>query len=468
MTYLAIILASGNASRMGGHLKKSFCEIGNEALIIHLTKTVLSSNPIQLIIVINNTYTETEKQYIIDFIEKNKARDCKYSFAYQKNICGTADAVKSAIEEITIQEEVNDVIIFFSDCPFIEYTTLKNFRQLIKTSPFGVICGFNCESENQYARIVLNPQNEIERLVEYKDYKDNAEVKKITKCNSGVMGVKLDFLKANLPKIQNNNQAREYYLSELAFISDKKFNYFELTENEAIGINSITELEKTELTWQNQQRNYWLQNFVQLIDKNFTYFGFNNKIGRGTKIGRGVILGKNVTIGSDVEIQSYSVISDDVKIGDGTKIKPYSHIESSIIGKNCEIGPFTNLNGNNILGDKNIIGNFVEIKRTQIGSKNKAKHLSYIGNGTIGDNNNFGAGCIFCNYDGKEKHQTSIGNENMIGANVSLIAPLNIGNKNLVGAGSVISEGFDDNNLVIERSIQQTKKRKKNEDLSRS
>ena len=446
MSYLAIILAAGKSTRMGGKINKPFCEIGKEKLIIHLIDLILKSNFNRIIIVINSNYSEDEKNYIKNFIGEK----CKFDFVYQDKQFGTGHAVKIAIDAVK-SEKHGDVIVFYADTPLIKMDSIEKLKNILDDSKTGVICGFNYSENNQYGRIIFDENNKVKEIAEYKDYKDDIEIQKVQKCNSGIIGLKFDFLKNAIYKIQNNNNAKEYYLFDLLGLSDEKFDYLDISLHESSGANNFIELEELERIWQNEQRIHFMKNFVQLMDKNSVYFGFNNKIGLNVKICQNVVFGKNIEIGDNVVIESNIVLNDDVKIGHNTIIKSFSYISDSIIGDNCEIGPFAHLNGQNTIGNKNIIGNFVEVKRSKLGNKNKAKHLAYIGDAMISDENNFGAGSIICNYDGKKKPKTKIGNKNMIGSNSSIIAPIEIKDNNLIGAGTVLNANLDDSNLAVER-----------------
>jgi bifunctional UDP-N-acetylglucosamine pyrophosphorylase/glucosamine-1-phosphate N-acetyltransferase len=457
----AIILAAGKSSRMGGCNQKSFYEIGGEKLIIHLLNSISECNFSNIFIVINKDYEGWQIDYIKNFLLK-KNKTC--FFIYQNEQKGTGHAVLECInskEYLEINHE--NVLIFYADTPLISIESIKNLEKKINDDECGIICGFDFKEDNQYGRIILNNKNQIERIVEYKDYKNDDEIQQISLCNSGIIAIKDNILKTFLGLIDNKNEASEYYLFDIMnfFNKNQKFSFFQIDKDEAIGINTFEELNKAEQIYQNRCRIFWIKNFVQFQNLNSVFFGFDVKIGKFVKIGSNVEIKNNTEIEGDVEIQSNNVIGPKVKIDKGTKIKSFSYIENSTIGQNCEIGPFASITSQNIIGDENIIGNFVEIKRSEIKHKNKIKHLAYCGNLNLGSNNNIGAGSITCNYDGKNKNLTKISDNNFIGANTSLVAPIKIGNKNIIAAGSVITKSIDDDNLVIERGEQKNIKRKK-------
>ena len=456
----AIILAAGKSSRMGGGNQKSFHEIGGEKLIIHLLNSIIHCDFQNIFIVINQDYENWQLEYIKNFLFK-KNKDC--FFVTQNEQLGTGHAV---LECIKSQEYKNifheNIIIFYSDTPLITAESIKELQKNIQNEKLGIICGFEYAEKNQYGRILINSQNKIEKIIEYKDYKNDDVTQSISLCNSGIIAIKNNILENFLHLITNHNEANEYYLFDIMkFFNDgEKFSFFKIDKDDAIGINTFEELSQAEQIYQNRQRNFFIKNFVQFQNPQSVFFGFDVKIEKFVKIASNVEIKKYSEIGGGVEIESNNSIGENVKIGKNTKIKSFSYIENSIIGKNCEIGPFASITNQNIIGDMNIIGNFVEIKRSKMNNNNKIKHLSYCGNLNLGSHNNIGAGSITCNYDGKNKNTTSVGDNNFVGANTSLIAPITIGNYNLIAAGSVITQSLDDDNLAIERSDQKNKKRK--------
>lgn len=457
----AIILAAGKSSRMGGKVQKSFYEIGGEKLIIHLLNSVVECAFSNIFIVINEDYEDWQLKYIRDFLSK-KVKSC--FFIYQKRQLGTGHAVLECINSDEYKSvNHDDVIVFYADTPLVSIESIQSLRKKIKEEKVGIICGFDCNDKNQYGRIVLDIENKIEKIIEYKDYKNDEEVQKISLCNSGILAIKNNALNDLLPLVESKNEAKEYYLFDMMkYLKDgKRFSLFVMEKDEVVGINNFEELAQAEKIWQDRQRKFWMKNFVFLENPETVYFGFDVRIGNFTKISVNVEIKNGTEIGGNVEIHSNNVIGVNTKIGNNTKIKSFSYIENSIIGEDCEIGPFASITTNNEIGSKNIIGNFVEIKRSKLNKGNKIKHLAYCGNLDIGRNNNIGAGAITCNYDGEKKHTTKIGDNNFIGANSSLIAPRSIGNGNTIGAGSVVTKDVDDDNLVIERGEQKNIKRRK-------
>ena len=455
----AIILAAGKSSRMGSQNQKSFYEIGGEKLIIHLLSSITECDFQNIFIVINDNYENWQLEYIKNFLSK---KNSACFFIYQNMQHGTGHAALECIKSAKYRNTSHDnVIIFYADTPLITSQSIQKLQNHMRNEETGIICGFECKEKNQYGRIILNDGNKIEKIIEYKDYQNNDEIQKISLCNSGIIAIQHNILENSLPLIENKNEANEYYLFDIMHFIDnnQKFSFFKINNDEAIGINTFEELSQAEQIYQNRQRNFWIKNFVQFQDPQSVFFGFNVKIDKFVKIDSNIEIKNNTEIRENVKIQSNNIIGENVKIGKNTTIKSFSYIEDSIIGENCIIGPFASITNQNVIGDENIIGNFVEIKHSIIANNNKIKHLAYCGNLALGSNNNIGAGSITCNYNGRNKNTTSIGDNNFIGANTSLIAPLNIGDRNIIGAGSVIVKSIDSSNLVIERGKQKNIKR---------
>ena len=197
-----------------------------------------------------------------------------------------------------------------------------------------------------------------------------------------------------------------------------------------LGVNDKCQLEKTEQIYQKNNRQKFLKQGVTMLDSNSIFFKGDVEIGMDVEIDANVIFEGKVKIGDNVKIRSNTIIKDAI-INHNTEIKPYTIVEDSMIGSNCNIGPFARIRPNCSLEENVGIGNFVEVKASTIKKNTKANHLTYLGDSEIGENVNVGAGVITCNYDGKEKHETKIGDESFIGTNTSLVAPLKIGKKSL-------------------------------------
>jgi len=393
-------------------------------LVINNAKSLKAEN----ICVVISPEMEGFKEEII----KNH-KEIKIEFAIQKDRLGTAHGVKTALENMTKIHQ--NVIILYGDTPLIQTSTLENMIESLKENSLCIL-GFDCFSENKYGRLVTKG-NELEKIVEFKDA--NNDQREITLCNSGVIAINHNNILSAIDKIDNDNAAKEYYLTDIVEVIKKealKATYIKTLEKEVLGVNSRIELAKAEKIKQDELRKSFMENGVTLIDPETVYFSAD------TKIENDVIIHPNVVIGKNVEIKN------------GVQVKSFSHIEGAIIKNNAIIGPFARIRPGSEIGQNSKIGNFVEIKKSKIEKEAKISHLSYIGDSEIGQNANIGAGTITCNYDGYNKFKTVIGQNAFIGSNTSLIAPVNIGKNSLIGAGSVITKDVDETDLAVSRSKQ--------------
>ena len=369
----------------------------------------------------------------------------------QKEQIGTADAVKTILNEI---EQTEKILVLYGDVPLIKEETLKKLCN--QKSDLSILTT-NLENPTGYGRTIKDKENNVLKVIEEKDA--DSEEKKIKEIFTGILATNGEILKKHIPEISNNNAAREFYLTDLIGIANNngfKINTLSSSNEETAGANSRLEQEELEKTLRTMNSEDLLAKGVTLADKSRIDVRGEVKTGADCVIDVNVILEGRVELGSNVEIGANSIVCD-TKIGDNTKILPFSHIVESEIGTNCSIGPYARLREGSVVMDGAKIGNFVETKKTKLGKASKASHFTYLGDAEIGDEVNIGAGTITCNYDGKDKHKTNIGNNSFIGTNSSLVAPVTIGKNSYVGAGSTITKDIPDNALGVGRSKQKNK-----------
>ena len=369
----------------------------------------------------------------------------------QKEQLGTADAVKTTLNQIKDNEKV---LVLYGDVPLIRKTTLEDLYSI--QSDISILTTI-LKNPTGYGRVVKDEKDFATNIIEEKDATESQ--KEIKEIFTGILVTNGSILKELVPQIDNNNSAKEFYLTDLIGIaSDKGFKINTLTssEDETMGANSRIEQEELERALRTMNTDELLNSGVALVDKTRVDIRGDIKAGSDCVIDVNVILEGSVELGNNVEIGANTIISN-TKIGDNTKILPFSHIESSDIGTGCSIGPYTRLREGSIIEDGAKVGNFVETKKTKIGKSSKANHFTYLGDAEIGEEVNIGAGTITCNYDGKDKHKTKIGDASFIGTNSSLVAPINIGKNAYVGAGSTITKDIPDNALGGGRGKQKNK-----------
>jgi bifunctional UDP-N-acetylglucosamine pyrophosphorylase/glucosamine-1-phosphate N-acetyltransferase len=423
-----IILAAGKGTRMKSDLPKVMHKIAHREMLNMVIDEAKKLNPQEITIVISD---EMEKFFEEIFIQHP---EMKINFVLQQERLGTAHAVKIAIGQI---DEIGDeCLILYGDTPLVSHHTLK--MMLDKLNNFSLcILGFEAESHSAYGRLVVDINGHLEKIVEYKDA-SHAE-KEIKLCNSGVMAVNGDVITRLITQIQNNNAAKEFYLTDLiALVNQEKLKctFIHTDEEEVLGVNSRAELARLETIKQNQLRKKMMDSGVTLLDPASVYFSFDTKISHDVLIHPHVFFGKNVSIHKDVEIKSFC------------------HIDGAEIASDVVIGPFARIRPETKIASRVRIGNFVEIKKSTLKRGAKVNHLSYIGDAEIGCDSNIGAGTITCNYDGYNKFNTKIGDNVFVGSNSALIAPIDIGSGAVIAAGSVITKNVIKDELAVSRAKQ--------------
>jgi bifunctional UDP-N-acetylglucosamine pyrophosphorylase/glucosamine-1-phosphate N-acetyltransferase len=422
-----IILAAGKGTRMKSSLPKTLHKVTSFTMLDLVINNAKSLNANNVCVVISREMLTYKEE-----IKKNH-QDIKIEFAIQDERLGTGHGVKIALENMS--QVGQKTIILYGDTPLIKYSTLKDMEQSLEDNSLCVL-GFNCLSDNKYGKLVTSG-NKLEKIVEFKDASESQ--RSITLCNSGVVAIKNKNILDLINEINNNNAAKEYYLTDIVEIIKSKeleVTYLKCEETEVLGVNSRTELARVEELKQNELRESFMANGVTLIDPKTVYFAAD------TRIENDVIIHPNVVFGKKCVVKS------------GAEIKSFSHIEDGVIGGGASIGPFARIRPGSNIGQNAKIGNFVEIKKSNIEPNAKIGHLSYIGDAQIGENTNIGAGTITCNYDGYNKFSTKIEKDVFIGSNTALIAPITIKQNSVIGAGSVISKDVEENDLAISRTKQ--------------
>ncbi len=442
MNLHTIILAAGKGTRMHTNLPKVMQPLAGRPMIDHVITTAGKlTNKISTII-----------GYKKDVLNEHLSANFKNVETFvQPELNGTAGAVKAAQKNIMDDE---DVLILYGDVPLISHESLKNalndnhdavILTMIPKDPFG------------YGRVIKSDSGLVTEIIEEKDA--NAEQKKINEVFTGIMIIKGEMLLSSLDEVNNNNAAGEYYLTDVIKIASKKgvkINPIVVEETEVLGANTKSELHEIENIFREMKSKDLLEQGITLSDASRVDVRGDVSAGKDCSIDVNVILEGEIKLGTNVSIGPNCYLKD-VVISDNVSIEAFSHIVSTQIGADCNVGPYARLREGTVLEDQAKIGNFVETKKTKIGKGSKANHLAYLGDAEVGEDSNIGAGTITCNYDGTNKHKTKIGNKTFVGTNSSLVAPLNIGNNSYIGAGSVITKDVEDDALAVARGKQSNK-----------
>lgn len=368
------------------------------------------------------------------------------TFAVQTQQKGTADAVRSGLDALA--GYTGTVVVLYGDTPMIRTETLAHLLSEHEAQQATIsLLGMRPPSPMGYGRLVMSAPPLVERIVECKDA--TPEEKLLPYVWAGVMAFDAAFVRENLPKLTPSPVTGEFYLTELiamATNAKRKTIMVEIDPDEAMGINDRVQLAIAEKVVQMRLREKAMREGVTLIDPGSVYFSMDTVLGRDVVVHPQVMFGAGVTVADNVEIRSFS------------------HIEGATIGTGATIGPFARVRPGSVVGEGAHVGNFVELKKTTLGKNAKANHLSYVGDATVGEGANIGAGTITCNYDGTHKYNTIIGDNAFIGSNSSLVAPVKIGAGAVVGAGSVITDDVPAQELGLGRARQVNKKRQKKSD----
>ena len=441
----AIILAAGQGTRMKSKLKKELHSILGRPMIRYVLQALKPSAVDQLITVVGHSSEEVMKQ-IGDASE----------FVVQEEQLGTAHAVLQA--KSLLKDKQGTTIVVCGDTPLITGDTFKklfDYHESLQSK--ATILSTKVADPTGYGRVLRSDDKDVERIVEHKDATDDEKL--VNEINTGTYCFDNEALFAALDKVDNKNAQQEYYLPDVIEIlkaaGEKIVAYRTDNEGETMGINDRVALANAEKVMKNRLNEQHLRNGVTMIDPATTY------------------IGPDVVIEQDVIIQPGTMILGETTIGSGTLIGPHTEIENCVIGKDsvirqsvvkdskignkANIGPFAHIRPETVLNDHARVGNFVETKKAHIGEGTKVSHLSYIGDAEIGKHTNIGCGTITVNYDGKEKHQTTIGDHAFIGCNANLIAPVDIGEGALIAAGSTITEDVPKDALAIARAKQASK-----------
>ena len=442
MNIHTIILAGGKGTRMLSQKAKVLQVLGGITMLNHVMTTANKiSNKISVVVGFDKEGVEEEIKKI----------GINADTFLQKEQIGTADAVKTTLKDIDKNEKI---LILYGDVPLIKEETLKKLCN--QESDLSILTT-NLENPTGYGRTLKDKENNVLGIIEEKDA--DSEQKKIKEIFTGILVAKGSVLKKYIPEINNNNSAKEFYLTDLISIAHKngfKINTLSSSNEETAGANNRSEQEELEKTLRKMKSEDLLKNGATLLDKSRVDVRGEVKIGFDCVIDVNVIFEGHVELGNNVEIGANTIICN-TKIGDDTKILPFSHVDASQIGPRCSIGPYARLREGSVIMDGARIGNFVETKKTSLGRDSKANHFTYLGDAEVGDEVNIGAGTITCNYDGKDKHKTNIGDNSFVGTNSSLVAPVTIGKNAYVGAGSTITKDIPDNALGVGRGKQKNK-----------
>jgi bifunctional UDP-N-acetylglucosamine pyrophosphorylase/glucosamine-1-phosphate N-acetyltransferase len=438
MNWSVVILAAGVGKRMRSSIPKPLHQVAGKPMLTHVIDAVRKSSDGDVTVVVRPDQVELS--------EFRSAVDDRTKFVGQAQQLGTADAL-SAAGEVALSSE--RVLVLYADTPLIEPETVANLIQASESAEVAI--AFVTADPPPVAglgRIVRDSRGAVVRIVEEADA--DGSTLAITEVNSGWYGFSGEFLRENLINVQPAPNG-ELYLTDLIEVAiDADRNVVTVPAKspiEIIGVNTREQLALAEAELQLRYRKHWMSNGVTLVDPATTYFGPDIEIEMDVIVHPNThIRGKSV-LREGCEVGPNSIIGNS-EIGRSSEFVS-SYADYARVGANCEVGPFSRLRPGAVLSDDVHVGNYAEIKESNVGSGTKIGHFSYIGDSTIGANVNIGAGTVFVNYDGSKKNHTTVGDDVFIGSGSMLVAPLKIGDGALTGAGAVVTKDVEPGTTVF-------------------
>jgi bifunctional UDP-N-acetylglucosamine pyrophosphorylase/glucosamine-1-phosphate N-acetyltransferase len=437
-----LILAAGLGTRMKSQRAKVLHELGGRPLIAHVARQARALTPRKIYVIVGYDAAAVEGAV------RHESGGEHAVFVTQKQQRGTGDAVMSARDELKNSDST--VLVLSGDVPLVRAETLRKF--LDNHLACGAACSIlsvRLENPTGYGRIVRDQDNSFVRVVEQKDASPEEQL--IREVNSGIYCFETAKLFPALAEVQPANQQGEFYLTDVPGIlaggGEDVAIYHHNDVREVSGINNRADLAEFEnLLRRGTIRSLMLEG-VTFIDPAHTYISSEARIGRDCVIYPDVHIEGETVLGEACVIRSGTRITNS-QIGDRVVIKDHCVIADSRVESNCTVGPFAHLRMNTLLEHGSAIGNFVEVKKSRLGRGSKSMHLTYLGDATIGEQTNIGAGTITCNYDGRQKHKTIIEDNVKIGSDTMLVAPVTVGSGSVTGAGSVVIDDVPPDTLV--------------------
>jgi bifunctional UDP-N-acetylglucosamine pyrophosphorylase/glucosamine-1-phosphate N-acetyltransferase len=439
-----VILAAGQGTRMRSALPKVLHTLGGKSLLKHVIDTAgqLDAHSVHVVYGHGGERVPEALQH------------CRVNWVEQAQQFGTGHAVAQALPGVPDEDLV---LVLYGDVPLITRDTLHTLRDSAEKGTLALLTAV-LDDPYGYGRILRTPAGQVSGIVEEKDASDAQRA--ITEINTGFLAAYAGRLKNWIERLDNRNAQGEYYLTDivaLAVADGVPVITVPVQDRcEILGINNRAQLAQLERHYQQREAQRLMLAGITLIDPARFDLRGTLQAGEDTAIDINVVIEGNVKLGHRVTIGPGCVIRD-TEIGDDVEVLPNCVIESAWIGAGARVGPFARLRPETRLKSRAHVGNFVEIKKSEVGKGSKINHLSYIGDTIIGERVNVGAGTITCNYDGANKHQTLIENDVFIGSDTQLVAPVKVGAGATIGAGSTITRDVPAGELTLSRCPQTTR-----------
>ena len=422
----AVILAAGQGTRMKSPLPKMLHAIGGRTLVDRAIDAAEGLGCERVVVVVG-THSPALAKRVADRLGEE-------AIAIQDPPLGTAHAVLAA--RGALQGWDGDVVITNGDHPLQGPADMAPLFALRDAGADIAVLGFEAADPSAYGRMLI----EGDRLLRIVEAKEATPAELLTRaCNTNVMAAPAGLLFELLAQVKNDNAKGEYYLPDVILMANSlglKVRAAFAPEEAVMGVNSQAELAAAEAIFQRRRRSELLEAGVGMSAPETVHLSWDTKIAGGAIV------------------EPYVVFAPGVEVEAGAQIRAFSHLEGALVRAGAIIGPYARLRPGADIGEEAHIGNFVEVKKVKVGKGAKANHLSYLGDGTVGEKANIGAGTIFCNYDGFDKHETHVGAGAFIGSDTALVAPVRVGDGAYTGSGSVITKDVPADALALERSQQ--------------
>ena len=441
-----VILAAGQGKRMQSNLPKVLHPIAGRPMLTHVLDSARALGAQRITIVVGHGAAQVKQAY---------AAQEDLQFALQQPQLGTGHAVLQAVPLLKESHADDVTIILYGDVPLVQPDTL---RALLNARANGMAILTEILSDaTGYGRIVRDVKGNVCAIVEHKDA--TPEQRAIQEVNTGIMAVPTRQLKSWLAKLTNNNAQGEYYLTDIVGMAVAEGLSVNVAHPgasfETLGVNSRLQQAELERLWQRELARRQLEAGVTIVDP--ARFDLRGELlcGQDVFIDVGCVFEGRVVLADGVRIGAHCVLRN-VTLGVATRIESFSHLEQAEVGADAHIGPYARLRPGAKLADATHVGNFVEIKNTNLGKGSKANHLAYVGDADVGERVNIGAGTITCNYDGVNKHRTTIEDDAFIGSDTQLVAPVRVGKGATLGAGTTLTRDAPAGQLTVSRAKQVT------------
>jgi bifunctional UDP-N-acetylglucosamine pyrophosphorylase / glucosamine-1-phosphate N-acetyltransferase len=436
-----IILAAGAGKRMKSALPKVLQPLAGRPLLQHVLDTARTLDPVAIHVVYGHGAETVRQAFAHESV----------SWVLQPTQEGTGHAVMQVVPHLQADQRA---LILYGDGPLITRETLQALLAVAGRNDLGLLT-VNASNPTDYGRVLRNARGRVQGIVEEKDA--TVKQRRVRECNTGVMILPVSGLTKWLSRLNNRNSKREYYLTDVVGLAVRDRvavrTLVASDEQEVLGVNDRLQLAAAEGAWRARQARQLMLDGATLIDPARVDVRGSVTVGQDVIIDVNVVLEGEVILGDGVRIGPNCLIRN-TRIEAGTEVFASCVIDRAQIGPGCRIGPFARMRPESVLAEQVHIGNFVEVKKTRIGARSKANHLTYLGDANIGAGVNVGAGTVTCNYDGVNKWQTTIEDGAFVGSGSMLVAPVRIGAGATIGAGSTISRTAPAGELTLARTRQ--------------